>query len=100
VTKEANKAKRAERMARAKHLGTHTADEWSALVDFCGARCVKCSGASGLANVEKDHIVAVYRGGCDCIHNLQPMCARCNAGKSQDFTDYRPPSWQKAVFGE
>lgn len=79
---------RSERMAAAKHLGTHSKAEWQEMKDFFGV-CVKCSGDTGLLHLDKDHIIPVYQGGSDSITNIQPLCAKCNAGKGSDTTDYR-----------
>ena len=65
-------------MRRARHLGRHTKAEWIALRDSYGF-CVHC-GADDVP-LTKDHIHPVSRGGCDCIHNLQPLCSRCNSAK-------------------
>lgn len=86
---------RRERMEAARALGTHTEAEWTALVAYCGGRCVRCSSAE---SVQKDHIKLVARGGSDSIENLQPLCRRCNCGKSLDDTDHRPPGWRVAVL--
>lgn len=90
-----NKDKRSIRMANAKILGRHTAAEWGALKSYCSSKCVRCG--SGDLRVEKDHIIPVYAGGCDCIHNIQPLCARCNASKGPDSSDLRPDGWQEYV---
>lgn len=85
---------RKARMAAAREKGTHTADEWRALVDACGAACVQC-GAEG-ATV-KDHIVPVYQGGSDAIDNLQPLCTSCNSSKGPATADHRPQNWRASV---
>jgi 5-methylcytosine-specific restriction endonuclease McrA len=77
---------RAQRLAAARALGTHTADEWQALVSRFAGRCVRC-GASDRA-VEKDHIKPLYQGGSDAIDNLQPLCARCNCAKGPEATNW------------
>src|SRR5262245_44337831 len=54
---------------------------------MCGGTCAKCktrlAPRRGLANsFEVDHIHPRSRGGGDDIWNLQPLCQRCNAAKS------------------
>jgi uncharacterized protein YdaU (DUF1376 family) len=85
---------RSERMTVARQKGKHTKAEWESLREFCGYRCVKC-GAEG--RQDRDHIVPVYQGGSDGIDNIQPLCARCNAGKGPESVDYRPGGWQAFV---
>ncbi|MBJ7328191.1 MAG: HNH endonuclease [Chthoniobacterales bacterium] len=82
-----NKIKRLERMVEARKKGTHTKEEWGALVKSCGAICVKC-GIDG-RKVEKDHIIPVYQGGSDSIENIQPLCAWCNAGKGPETKNWK-----------
>lgn len=90
-----NKRLRAERMAAARRMGTHTKEQWAALRDVFGC-CVRCG--SDAYHLERDHIVPVYQGGCDCIGNIQPMCARCNAAKGPENEDLRctaRPDWAR-----
>jgi 5-methylcytosine-specific restriction endonuclease McrA len=63
---------------KAKKLGTHTKAEWIELRDRIG-RCLGC-GAKDIP-LTKDHIISIYRGGCDCIQNIQPLCSSCNSSK-------------------
>jgi hypothetical protein len=66
------------RERKARRLGTHTREEWNNLL----ARSNGCA-ICGRFNVRlvKDHIRPIMRGGCDCIHNIQPLCERCNSSK-------------------
>ena len=57
--------------------------------------CVKCEGKSNLINVERDHIIPRYQGGNDEPTNWQPLCARCNASKGPETTDWRIPFAKK-----
>ena len=86
---------RAERMAAARALGTHTDDEWQELLAFCGHRCVKCGDDA--APLHCDHIVPVASGGSDSIENIQPLCRACNCGKGPETTDYRPQGWRRPL---
>lgn len=79
------RAIRAKRLAAARALGTHTAEEWAALVAKFGGRCVRCTIAG---RVEKDHIRPLYQGGSDAIDNLQPLCPRCNSSKGPETTNW------------
>jgi hypothetical protein len=88
----ADPSARQHRIIAARQKGTHSAQEWDTLVDVFGG-CVGCCTGSP---VTKDHIVAVAAGGCDCIANLQPLCATCNSIKSTaevDFRNLKKPGW-------
>lgn len=84
-----NADKRRLRLIEARKKGTHTKEEWQEMKDHFGYTCVKCYGASGLINIEKDHIIPLYQGGSDSIKNLQPLCARCNSAKGPENVDHR-----------
>ena len=57
--------------------------------------CVRCEGKSGLINIERGHIIPRYQGGSDDPSNWQPLCARCNASKGPETTDWRIPFAKK-----
>ncbi len=80
---------RSERMRIARSKGTHTKQEWEDMKTLFNNVCIRCDGQSGLANVEKDHIIPVYQGGSDSIKNLQPICAKCNCQKGSEDIDWR-----------
>jgi hypothetical protein len=63
-----NRRLRRARERAAKARGTHTNEEWEALVLACGDRCVKCGATD--CHLDKDHITPVYAGGSDHITNL------------------------------
>ena len=92
----ANARTRSERLSEARKKGSHSKEEWAALVDACGGACVKC-GRTDL-DLSKDHIVPVCKGGSDAIENLQPMCQRCNAVKGgAGSEDLRPHGWMEEI---
>lgn len=98
--KEKAKNTRSARLSEARRKGTHTDEEWVALVEVCGSKCLKCqTPMSELigGTVCKDHIVPIYLGGSDGIDNLQPMCRECNTGKGKDTTDLRPANWRERL---
>ncbi len=81
-------AKHSARRAKlAGNGGSHTAADWNQLCARYDFRCVAC-GRSGVA-LERDHIVAVTKGGSDNIDNLQPLCGSCNRRKHTQHRDYR-----------
>lgn len=86
---------RYKRLKLAKLKGTHTKQEWEALKAFYGHRCLKCGRTESKGvGIEKDHVYQIYLGGCDCIGNLQPLCASCNASKGSRYWDLR---WARQV---
>lgn len=89
--------RRKVRLQNAREKGRHSKFQWNTLHDIFGI-CV-CCGVSvdelngGRAN--KDHIVPIFIGGCDCIANLQPLCHQCNThGVGFDLREERLPGWQ------
>lgn len=66
--------------------GSFTADEWKALCEKYGNRCLAC-GRDGKLTV--DHVVPVAAGGKSTIENIQPLCFRCNRQKGVRVIDYR-----------
>jgi 5-methylcytosine-specific restriction endonuclease McrA len=68
--------------------GTFTLEEWQALCEKYGNKCLKC-GATGIL-LHADHVIPLARGGRNDIHNLQPLCGKCNRLKSAKHIDYRP----------
>jgi 5-methylcytosine-specific restriction endonuclease McrA len=74
---------RYEVMKFARALGTHTREEWLALVQANDYRCVACEDQFPLFKLTKDHIRPVTLGGSDEISNIQPLCQWCNSYKGQ-----------------
>lgn len=68
---------RAQRLREARERGTHTEEEWQAIVDRYDSRCVRC-GCTPDPRPCKDHIKRISEGGSDAADNLQPMCRECN----------------------
>ncbi len=59
--------------------GSHTAEEWRAILEHFNYQCAKCQSTSDLT---KDHIIPLSKGGSNEVENLQPLCRSCNAKKS------------------
>lgn len=73
--------------------GTHTVEEFEALIEYYGHFCLCCGVADKLT---ADHVVPLSWGGSNSIENLQPLCCRCNSAKNNlHATDYRP---DKGIF--
>lgn len=75
------KRSRQEYMADARALGSHTPDEFYALLANSPRECRYCRTPLNLFNEVTDHIVPVQGGGSDAIDNLQIICWECNAAK-------------------
>ena len=85
---------RSQRLAEARKKATHTPEEWSAMLAFCGEQCLRCGAVN--CKFVKDHITPIYQGGSDGIENIQPLCSKCNSSKGPESTDYRPDGWKNA----
>ena len=59
--------------------GSHTYEEWQALLSEWDHRCAYC-GAAGVP-LQRDHVVALALGGSHDIANILPACRTCNARK-------------------
>lgn len=68
-------------------VGGHTDQEWSDLVRRFNWRCFYCekpvcvNSLDRDAELTKDHLVPLSRGGVDFIGNIVPACMRCNSLK-------------------
>jgi len=65
-------------LSRAGVPGTHTHEEWGAVLESFGHRCAYC-GADG--PLQREHMVPLSRGGSNDIENLVPACRPCNMSK-------------------
>lgn len=65
----------------------YTSDEWEALKELHGNRCL-CCGATGV-RLEPDHVKPISKDGPNTIDNIQPLCGPCNRRKSDKEVDYR-----------
>ncbi|MDR6907519.1 5-methylcytosine-specific restriction endonuclease McrA [Agromyces sp. 3263] len=77
---------RAEYMAAARELGTHSRAEAIALLRST-SHCRYCKTPLDTFNCVQDHIVPVALGGSDAIENIQIICWECNNAKG-NRTDY------------
>lgn len=68
--------------------GSFTREEFVALVERCGRRCVACATPASAVNLEPDHIVPIKLGGSNDIANIQPLCRSCNAKKAANVVNY------------
>ncbi len=59
--------------------GSHTYEEWQALLAEWDYRCAYC-GTAGVP-LERDHVVPLALGGGHDISNILPACRTCNSRK-------------------
>lgn len=71
-----------KRAKRHQAPGTHTAKQIKALFSAQNGRCPAPCGADLANGYHRDHIEPLSRGGCNCIFNIQLLCADCNTRKS------------------
>lgn len=76
-----------QRAKRARVEGGWTHDEWVALCDRYGNRCLAC-GEQGPLTV--DHVIPFHLGGPNTIANIQCLCLSCNDRKGTKVVDFRP----------
>lgn len=67
--------------------GSHTDEEWNALVSRYGGRCLRCGSVP--LELTKDHVIPISKAGSNYIENIQPLCRPCNSSKGTKSTDYR-----------
>jgi 5-methylcytosine-specific restriction endonuclease McrA len=78
---------RKRRAAKHASPGNFTVEEFEALCERYGNRCLAC-GDTG-APLQADHVVPLTRGGSNDIGNIQPLCGACNRKKFVSVIDYR-----------
>jgi 5-methylcytosine-specific restriction endonuclease McrA len=78
---------RKRRAARHVGPGSFTAEEFEALCDTYGNKCLACGDTEAV--LEADHVVPLTKGGSDDISNIQPLCGSCNRKKFVTLIDYR-----------
>lgn len=77
----------ANRRARQRNAeGSFLADEWIALCERAGWRCLRCLSGGALT---VDHVLPLSLGGSNAIGNIQPLCGPCNSSKGATHADYR-----------
>lgn len=67
--------------------GRITKDEWLAILDKYGHRCIV--PGCNRTDVTMDHVVPVELGGKTSIENIQPLCQYHNSSKGARIIDYR-----------
>lgn len=77
-----------QRARQAQAGGFFTVEEWRALCEKYGNRCL-CCGATDKP-LSADHVIPLSKGGINDISNIQPLCRSCNFKKGTKTTDYRP----------
>jgi 5-methylcytosine-specific restriction endonuclease McrA len=86
-----NSVKHNRRALEAKAEGTHTGEEWRALVEAHDHRCLRCGKMEPHIKLHRDHVIPITRGGSNWISNIQPLCATCNKWKgARLIIDFRP----------
>lgn len=73
----------------AKAQGSHTKEEWQAILARYGNRCLCCEVSGVDVPLTRDHVVPLSKGGTDFASNLQPLCERCNSAKGDQEIDFR-----------
>jgi hypothetical protein len=74
--------------------GTVTTEEWEAIKEAAGQKCVACGREIRLS---MDHIIPLALGGPHLLRNIQPLCHSCNSRKNIKTTDYRTPEMKQKL---
>ena len=61
--------------------GSHTTEEWHALLERHNYTCAYCPAKLTRRTATRDHIVALKNGGSNYISNIAPACSQCNNWK-------------------
>lgn len=77
----------AQRASKMGSEGSFTAEEWQALCEKYGNKCLCCGATDN--SLTMDHIIPVSEGGSSNIENIQPLCQSCNSRKGIQIIDYR-----------
>lgn len=75
---ETSRRKRDRKRATQQLHGHHTDQQWQLLLCQYGNCCAACGTT---ADLTRDHIVPLSKGGTDLIDNIQPLCRSCNTRK-------------------
>jgi 5-methylcytosine-specific restriction endonuclease McrA len=95
-------ASTAKRRSRLEGIGDFTLEEWTALLDATGRKCLLCgvpetdavyriakNGARLIGRLTVDHVIPLSKGGRGTIDNIGPLCLPCNMRKHTKHIDYR-----------
>lgn len=63
-----------------------TEQEWQAILDKYGNKCLRCGNTE---DITQDHVIPLFMGGRHIASNLQPLCRSCNSRKHTKIEDYR-----------
>ena len=87
--KEYYRHKCLERWARLKGAeGSYSVDDWMALKNKTGNKCVCCQTPESERPLTRDHIIPLTLGGSNYIDNIQPLCQSCNSRKKNNIIIY------------
>jgi 5-methylcytosine-specific restriction endonuclease McrA len=67
--------------------GDLTVEEWYAILDFYGYKCLCCGRDDVKLTI--DHVIPIFNGGRHSADNVQPLCGPCNSRKKDKHIDYR-----------
>ena len=70
-----------------KSKGIITKEEWSAVLEKHGNKCLCCGRTD--VKMTMDHVKPIFIGGSHTVDNVQPLCLSCNSKKHIKHIDYR-----------
>jgi 5-methylcytosine-specific restriction endonuclease McrA len=85
---------RIKRLRKIGNGGKMTWEQWVAMVQHYGNKCLACGEPGTPRSLQMDHVKPLALGGNSDPGNIQPLCPSCNNSKGKKEIDYRPKSWK------
>ena len=80
-----------QRARKQKYSGLLRSKDWEFILSLFDYKCAadKTHEITKDNPITVDHVVPLKDGGLNCIHNIQPLCLRCNMKKGKREVDFR-----------
>ena len=90
------------RCAKNGYDGSVSVSQWRFVLELYDDKCASDPDHVIDKNngITVDHVVPLKDGGRNCVHNIQPLCLRCNMKKGKREVDFRTEDVSKAIYEE